>query len=177
MKKNNILIAKKTLKLLENKSWAKIKIDNVINTSKEKSIRNKNALLVNINRYFDYMLNQNVSNTEKSSNKDMLFEVFMARLDILNTHRKSIKNLNTYLFYKPQELIRLIPSFVESIILIASHCNIDINGVKNIPKIKLLFILYIVIIYTWSRDETETLDKTMTTLDNYLSNLDKFIKL
>ena len=104
----------------------------------------------------------------------MLFEVIMARLDILNLHRKSIKNLIKYFYSNPKDFVKLLPSFVETIILIASISNININGIKGIPKIKAIFLLYVLIIYTWNNDETESLEKTMTTLDKYLVNLNKF---
>ena len=104
----------------------------------------------------------------------MLFEVIMARLDILNLHRKSIKKLIKYFSYNPHEFIKLLPIFFESILLMASLSNIDIKGIKGASKIKSIFLLYFFIIYTWNKDETESLEKTMTTLDNYLNNLEKF---
>ena len=46
--------------------------------------------------YIDFLLNNNLKNIEKSSFRDMLFEVFMARLDILNQYRFPIKKLIKY---------------------------------------------------------------------------------
>ncbi len=174
MQKNKIIIAKKTLSLLEKNSWDKIKFSNIINKKNNLPFHNKKDLLININRYFDFLLKQNLVSLEKSTSKDMLFEVIMARLDILNEHRKSIKNIIKYLKFKPQILITLLPSFLETIIQIATLCYIDINGIKGIINIKSIFILYLAIIYTWDKDEGNNLEKTMTTLDKYLTNLDKF---
>ena len=177
MQVTKVKIAKKTLNLLEKNSWEKITLLKVLEKQKDKSIKNKNDLLININRYFDFMLKQNLVMLEKSTTKDMLFEVFMARLDILNQYRASIKNLLKYFSSNPHKLVKLLPSFGDSIILISSLSNIDVNGIKGLAKIKAIFLLYVIIIYTWNKDETESLEKTMTTLDKYLNNLEKIFKL
>ncbi len=175
MQRDKIFLAKKTLKLLETKSLEAIKLSEILNKGNNKSIKNKNDLLININKYFDFLLKKNLSTLEKSSKRDMIFEVYMARYDILNLHRISIKNIIKYLLSKPHKLIKLAPSFIESIILMATLSDIDVYGIKGIPKIKFLFLLYFLLIYTWSKDESSSLEKTMTTLDKYLSNIEKFI--
>ena len=107
----------------------------------------------------------------------MLFEVFMARLDILNEYRKSIKKLIKFFLKNPNELFFITPSFVESIVLMSTLSNINIDGLKGLPKLKVIFALYILTIYSWTNDETESLEKTMTALDKYLNNLDKYLKI
>ena len=176
MQKNKINIAKKTLKELENISLKKISIKKILNGEKNIKFSNKNDLLININRYFDYLLKKNLINIENSSSKDMLFEVYMARLDILNLHRKSILNIIENLYTEPKLVITLLPSIVESIIVIATLSNIDVNGLKGVAKIKVLFILYLFIIFSWRGDESTSLEKTMTTLDKYLNNIEKIFK-
>ena len=176
MQKNKIEIAKKTLIELEKISLNKISIKKILKGEKNIKFSNKGDLLININRYFDYLLKENLINIENSSSKDMLFEVYMARLDILNLHRKSILNIIKNLYTQPRLVIKLLPSIVESMILIATLSNIDVNGIKGIAKIKVLFFLYLFIIYTWRNDESESLEKTMTTLDKYLNNIEKIFK-
>ena len=176
MQNNKINIAKKTLKELEKVSLKKISIKKILNGEKNIKFSNKNDLLININRYFDYLLKKNLINIENSSSKDMLFEVYMARLDILNLHRKSILNIIENLYTQPKLVIKLLPSIVESMIVIATLSNIDVNGIKGIAKVKALFFLYLFIIYTWRNDESESLEKTMTTLDKYLNRIEKFFK-
>ncbi len=176
MQKNKINIAKKTLKELENISLKKISIKKILNGEKNIKFSNKNDLLININRYFDYLLKKNLINIENSSSKDMLFEVYMARLDILNLHRKSILNIIENLYTQPKLVITLLPSIIESIIVIATLSNIDVNGLKGVAKIKVLFILYLFIIFSWRGDESTSLEKTMTTLDKYLNNIEKIFK-
>ena len=177
MQNNNILIAKKTLKELEKKSWKKISFKDLKVNKRISKIKNKTDLLVNINKYFDYLLKNNVSSIENSTSKDMLFEVLMARLDILNNYRSSVKNLINHFISYPYESIKFIPNFIETIIQIATFSNIKINGVAGIPKIKIIFFLYLLILYSWKNDETESLEKTMTNLDKYLTYIEKFVKI
>ena len=177
MNKDQVELAKKTLKLLESKKWESISLPQILNKQKKIKINNKDELLTLINRYFDYLLKKNLSYIEISSKKDMLFEVIMARLDILNIHRLSIKNLIKYFLSNPQKFLKLLPSFVETIILISTISNININGIKGTIKIKSIFILYLLSIYTWQNDESKSLEKTMTNLDNHLNNFQKIINL
>ncbi len=176
MQKNKIILAKKTLKLLETHTFNEITLDKFFKKEKISLVKNKTDLLTNVNRYFDFLIKKNLSSLESSSIKDMIFEVFMERLDILNSHRKSIKNIIKYLKSNPQYFLKLVPSFVNSIILMATISNIEVNSIKGVSKLKVLLILYFLIIYTWSQDETKGLEKTMTTLDKYLTNIEKLAK-
>ena len=176
MLQNNILIAKKTLKLLEVNSWTKISFSKIVN-NKNNNIKNKKDLITNVNRYFDFLLKENLISLENSSTKDMLFEVLMARLDILNIHRKSIQNLIKYFSSNPHKFILHFPSILESVILMSTLSNVNISGIQGITKLKSIFILYLLIIYTWNQDDTEQLEKTMTTLDKYLNFINKFVNL
>ena len=176
MQKNKIDIAKKTLKELENVSLKKISIKKIVNGENNIKFSSKNDLLININRYFDFLLKKNLINMENSSSKDMLFEVYMARLDILNLHRKSILNILESLYTQPKLLITLLPSIIESMIVIATLSNIDVNGIKGIARIKVLFFLYLLIIFSWRSDNSASLEQTMTTLDKYLNNIEKIFQ-
>ena len=148
MQKSKIFIAKKTLELLEKKEWKNISLSSILGKDKNTNIKSKNDLLININKYFDYLLIKNLSNLEESSKRDMLFEVIMARL---------------------------APSFIESIIQISTLSNINVNGIKGVPKIKVILILYLLSVYSWHGDESYSLEKSMKDLDKYLSYINTFI--
>ena len=178
MNKENISIALKTLKLLKKKSWSEIRLEEITRNLKtyKRSIKTKNDLLRNINRYVDYLLKKETSYIEKSSTKDMLFEVIMARFDVLQKYRKSFISLFESLNkLKPQKSLILIPSFLESMFLTASLANIDIKGVKGSLIIKSIFIIYIATYLEWMNDTSKSLEKTMTTLDQYLSKASKIL--
>ena len=154
MNKENINIALKTLKLLKKKSWGEIRLEEIIKNSKKhkQSIKTKNDLLKNINRYVDYLLKKETSSIEKSTTKDMLFEVIMARFDVLQKYRNSFLTLFESFKSKPQKSIILLPSFLESMFLTATLANIEIKGIKGSLTIKGIFIIYIATYLEWIKD-------------------------
>ena len=105
----------------------------------------------------------------------MLFEVIMARFDVLQKYRNSFLTLFDSFKSKPQKSIILIPSFLESMFLTASLANIEIKGIKGSLKIKGIFIIYIATYLEWMNDTSKSLDRTMTTLDKYLNQASKIL--
>jgi len=173
---NKISIAKKTLQYLEKKKLRDINLKNLLSNTKVSDINNKIDLVLNINDFFDFQLKKNLVNIEKSSQRDMLFEIMMARYDILNEYRASVKNIINHFISRPQEVLKLLPKSVESKILIATFANINLNGIQGVIKIKIIFLLYYTTLYTWFNDENESLEKTMNVLDKYLNNIEKVIR-
>ena len=74
-----------------------------------------------------------------------------------------------FLKKKPHELVLLLPSFIESIMLIANLANISISGLIGNLKIKGLLIVYFSSFLVWFKDNSESLEKTMISLDNNLN--------
>ena len=148
MNKQLINLAKETLTILEKKSWDLIIFDEIIKKTKintkilDVKILKKHDLLSNINRYFDSKLNKASYIVDQSSRKDMVFEMMMLRFDILQTYRKSITKIFESFRKKPRDLIFLLPSFIESMILIANLSHISIDGIKGNLKVKGLLIVY-----------------------------------
>jgi len=173
---NKISLAKKTLKYLEKKKIRDINLKNFLSNTKVRDINNKIDLILNINDFFDFLLKNNLANIEKSSQRDMLFEIMMARYDILNEYRISVVNIINHFMSRPQDVLRLIPKSIESKILIATFANINLNGIQGTLKIKIIFALYYLTLFTWFNDENESLEKTMSVLDKYLNNIEKVFK-
>ena len=98
MDKELIKIAEKTLNMLDKKSWKSVSLDNILDKSNAKKkkfekIVKKQDLLKNLNKYFDFNLSLQAKLIEKSSNKDMIFEVLMMRFDILQKYRSAILSI------------------------------------------------------------------------------------
>ena len=83
-------IAQQTLSILKKKSWNAFSLEQVLKRVKVKktNIKTKFDLLKLISKYVDYLLINNTKSLENSSTKDMLFEVLMARFDILEKKEK-----------------------------------------------------------------------------------------
>ena len=173
MKNEQKKIATTALKLLQRKKWNTIELNEIKKKSKVKSfdkiIKNKQDVLRKINNYFDYQLSLSIRNIEKSDNKDMIFEIIMMRFDILQKYRKAIKSIFVSLKNKPNQLICFLPEILDSIILMITCINISNKGIVNNLKVKGILIVYISSFLIWIKDESPSLEKTMTALDNYLN--------
>ena len=172
-------IAQKTLEILKKKSWSALSLDQVLKNNKYKKIhiKSKFDLLKSINRYVDYTLIQKMKFLENSSTKDMLFEVLMARFDILQLNRKSFLEIFKVFKNKPKYFIKLLPSFLESMIITAELSNYNVNGLKGSIRLKGLMLIYFVTFFQWMSDKNSSLEKTMTKLDKNLDQAEKLGKI
>ena len=183
MNKQLVRLAEATLVISSKKSWHSIKIDEVyhkININKknlQNKIDNKRDLLRNINHYFDFKLRSTVDSIDQSTRKDMIFEIIMMRFDILQIYRKPIIKIFEFFKQKPQELVFLLPSLIESMISMAGLAKIPIVGIKGNLKVKGLLVIYFSSFLVWSKDNSETLEKTMTSLDNNLDRAGKLLSI
>ena len=183
MKTIRAKIAQQTLELLITREWKSISINLIcrkLKLSKKKisrTIKNKNDLLKNINKYFDDKMLVEVKLVEKSTSQDMIFEIFMLRFDLLNRYRISIIKIFKIFQNQPKTFIVLIPSFIESIEMMAKESNIVTKGMVGIIKLNGLLIIYFSTFLTWIKDKSPSLDKTMTVLDDYLKGSEKVLKL
>ena len=183
MNRQLIKLADTTLLILEKRSWHSIKIDEVynkININKKKlqnKVGNKRDLLRNINHYFDFKLRNITDSIDQSTRKDMIFEIIMMRFDILQIYRKPIIKIFEFFKKKPQELVFLLPSLIDSMISMAGLAKIPIVGIKGNLKVKGLLAIYFSSFLAWEKDNSESLEKTMTSLDNHLDRAGKLLNI
>lgn len=183
MESFQVRIAEQTLRALFSNEWNLISLDIICKKLKldkkkvSKHFKNKHDLLKNINQYFDDQILKGIKSIEKSTPKDMLFEILMLRFDLLNRYRKSILRIFNIFKYQPKNFVMLLPSFINSIALMASAANIETKGIKGNIKLKGILIVYFSTFLIWIKDDNSSLDKTMNTLDNYLERAEVFLKL
>ena len=183
MNQQLIKLAETTLLILEKRSLHSIKIDEVYNKTNinkknlQNKVNNKRDLLRNINNYFDFKLGNIADLIDKSTRKDMIFEIIMMRFDILQIHRKPIIKIFEFFKKRPQELAFLLPSLIESMISMAGLANIPIVGIRGNLKVKGLLIIYFSSFLVWAKDNSESLEKTMTSLDNHLDRAGKLLSI
>lgn len=180
MKTENNKIAEATLQILKNKLWNDLSIkeikEKVRTKNFDKIIKSKKDILKIINQYFDYRLSKVSSNLDQSDKKDMIFEVFMLRFDLLQKYRKSIIDIFNSFKKKPKDLIFFLPDILDSILYMMKLAKISTNGFIGKIKLKGLLVVYILGFFAWTKDETSSLEKTMMTLDKYLENADNIFK-
>ena len=183
MNRQLIKLAETTLLILEKRSWHSIKIDevydeiNMNNNNLKNKVDDKRDLLRNINHYFDFKLQNITDSIDQSTRKDMIFEILMMRFDILQTHRRAIIKIFEFFKKKPQELVFLLPSLIDSMISMAGLAKIPITGIKGNLKIKGLLVIYFSSFLVWVKDNSVSLEKTMTSLDNHLDRAGKLLSI
>ena len=173
-----IKIAKKTLDELKKKSLNSLSVSMIIkiNNEKKTKIKSKLDLLKNINRYVDDILINKMKSIENSSTKDMLFEVLMARFDILQQDRSAFISIYKGFKKTPNYFIKLLPSFLESMIVTAELSKYNVNGLKGTIRLKGLMLVYFTTFFQWLSDKSISLEKTMTSLDKNLDKAERFGK-
>ena len=172
-------IAQQTLSILKKKSWNTFSLEQVLKSVKVKktNIKIKFDLLKLISKYVDYLLINNMKSLENSSTKDMLFEVLMARFDILEENRKAFLEIYKILKKNPQQFIKSLPTFLESMIITAELSKYKVNGLKGTIRLKGLMLIYFITFFQWVDDKESSLEKTMTVLDKNLDQAEKLSKL
>ena len=172
-------IAQQTLIILKKKSWNTFSLEQILKNVKVKKnyIKTKFDLLKTISKYVDYQLINKMKSLENSSSKDMLFEVLMARFDILEENRKAFLEVYKILKKNPQYFIKLLPTFLESMIVTAELSKYKVNGLKGTIRLKGLMLLYFITFFQWMDDRDSSLEKTMTALDKNLDQAEKLSKL
>ena len=172
-------IAQQTLHVLKKKSWSAFSLEQILKKIKVKktNIKTKFDLLKTISKYVDYLLIDKMKSLENSSTKDMLFEVLMARFDILEENRKAFLEIYKILKKNPQQLIKLLPTFLESMIITAELSKYKVNGLKGTIRLKGLMLIYFITFFQWVDDKESSLEKTMTALDKNLDQAEKLSKL
>ena len=183
MDQNLTKIAEKTLNILKKRSWSSLNINDVCRSSKlntkkfNNKIKKKSDLIINIIKYFDEKLIKSATVLDKSNRKDMIFELMMLRFDILQIHRNQIIQIYNSIKKRPQEIIKTLPAFIDSMIMMAKISNISTHGIKGNLKIKGLLVIYFSSFLVWTKDNTNSLEKTMTALDKNLNQAEKIINL
>ena len=171
-------IAQKTLNILKKKSWNAFTLEQILkNVKVKKTYKTKFDLLKAISKYVDYLLINKTKFIENSSSKDMLFEVLMARFDILEINRKAFLEIYNILKKNPQQFIILLPTFLESMITTAELAKYKVNGLKGTVRLKGLMLIYFITFFRWLDDKDPSLEKTMTALDKNLDQAEKLSKL
>ena len=77
----------------------------------------------------------------------------------------------------PQQFIKLLPTFLESMIITAELSKYKVNGLKGAIRLKGLMLVYFITFFQWMEDKDSSLEKTMTALDKNLDQAEKLIKI
>ena len=171
-----------TLKLAENVPWNEITIDGIAQATKIKSsalikiFPSKLSILDAFNSQVDAEIIEEFSNIKKFEPKrDQLFDILMARFDVLNRHKTAIKLIykTTVPFDLPASAQGL-ENLTKSMKVVLNIADIPTSTILGCIKIKILSVIFFRSFVAWLDDESLDMAKTMAMLDGDLTKVEDF---
>jgi AcrR family transcriptional regulator len=109
----------------------------------------------------------------KGTARDRLFEVMMARFDILQKHRSAFLKIIAAIKRDPSLARILLPAQTQAMQKMLTLAGLKQDGVKQLMATTGLMVIYGASLHGWERDESKDMARTMAALDRYLRYADK----
>jgi len=168
-------IIEAALQLAARQDWSKLTLDHIAKAAKlspavvKKHFHGKNALLPAVVRWVNRETLATIDKLDlKASPHDRLFEVMMARLDVLQSHRRAILGIIAGSRRDPSALQYLLPVQTEAMRLMLNAARLQQKGLREIFSVTGLLGVYILTLCVWRTDNSPDMSKTMAVLDRYL---------
>lgn len=173
-------IALAVLKLAAKYDWHMITPEQISKTTRvplsqvKRFFSSPDTRLRVILRYIDSEMIKSVGKiNSKSSLHDRLFEILMARFDVLQSHRKGIISIAAACRKDPKLLQTLLQAQWLSMQKVFQLAQLDQKSTLKITKWISVFSLYHLVLWYWQHDHTKDMAKTMAVLDRVLRLGDK----
>ena len=181
-KNTNENIISTTLKLAETIPWQEITIDSIALAEKIKPstlleiFPSKLSILDAFNHQLDTEIRQEFASIEKlGSVRDQLFDILMARFDLLNRYKIAVK-----LIYKetvpfdPLASAYGLNSLIKSMKIVLNIAGIPTCTLLGFMKTKILSAIFMRSFIAWLGDDSTDMAKTMAILDSDLVKVENF---
>lgn len=121
------------------------------------------------------MLARAASEDTTDKPRDRLFDVIMERLDALQPFRDGVRRIARELPFDPPTGVVLAASLPRSAAWMFAGARITVDGPLMPIKIAALGALYLSVLRTWLKDESQDLAKTMASLDRHLDRAESLL--
>ena len=168
------------LRVAASHEWQKVTLEQIAKTAKisvaqiQKRFADPNAILPLI---VDELSAQPLKAVGKPDRKttahDRLFEILMARFDVMQTWRKAILSIAAAVRHDPRMAFILAPPQIR-----AMKQTLDFAGFASVGACSkltplALWAVFLATFRTWTSDETPDMSRTMAALDRYLRYADR----
>lgn len=137
--------------------------------------RDKISVLCAYGRYVDYRTLEQCEHVDPDvSPRDRLFDIMMARFDVLNGQREGVSSILHSLKSEPKQLVISLPYLGHSMELMLEASGLDANGLRGAVRVVGLKLIYLKTLKAWLEDESEDMGKTMSALDKALGKAEGF---
>ena len=114
-------------------------------------------------------------NLPGQSAKDRLFDVLMARIEIIEPWKAGIGSIAKHALAQPLTGIRLFTSLNESMERMIQHVDVKIQGPGKLLQSHGLTLIYLLVLRRWIADHSSDLGPTMAELNERLIAADQLI--
>lgn len=115
------------------------------------------------------------ANLSGQSAKDRLFDILMARIEIIEPWKAGIGSIARHAVAQPITGIRLFTSLNKSMECMIEHVNAKIQGPGKLIQSRGLTLIYLLVLRRWIRDHSSDLGPTMAELNERLISADQLI--
>lgn len=134
----------------------------------------KTDVLVAYGRMIDRAVLESCADFDPSTpEKDRLFEILMERFDCLNKNRESVVSILKSFMPDPKQAVISLPHLGRSMSWMLEAAGIDTSGVKGAIRVAGLTMVYLNVLRTWAKDDSEDLSQTMAALDRNLGRAEQ----
>jgi len=179
---SRIIVA--TLKLMAQKDWGNCTLGDIATLAKvpqaavQKTFQNKDEILPLLVEYFDSEVSRAIGkNLEKGTPEDRLFEVMMARFDVIQSHRTALLRFLHSVKHDPSPLRFLVPAQMKSMQKMLCIAGLGQEEPQNTLAVLGLGAVYLASLYCWQKDHSKDMTATMASLDRGLKRAEKLAKI
>ena len=115
------------------------------------------------------------ANLSGQSAKDRLFDILMARIEIIEPWKAGIGSIARHAVAQPITGIRLFTSLNKSMECMIEHVNAKIQGPGKLIQSRGLTLIYLLVLRRWIGDHSSDLGPTMAELNERLISADQLL--
>ncbi|MES2729855.1 MAG: TetR/AcrR family transcriptional regulator [Pseudomonadota bacterium] len=133
-------------------------------------------IAVAFGRHIDALVLQRLADTNDAmlSPRDRLFDVLMARFDVMNAYRPAIQSMIGAMRVDPKQALWSAPYLARSMAWMLEQAGMDTTGMRGCARVAGITGIYMYAVKTWAEDDSADMAKTMATLDKALGHAEKW---
>lgn len=107
------------------------------------------------------------------SPRDRLFEILMARFDVINEDREAVLSILKSFMPDPKQAVISLPHLGRSMAWMLEAAGIETHGIKGAIRLAGLTAVYLNALRQWMKDDSADLSRTMAALDRGLDRAEQ----
>lgn len=109
--------------------------------------------------------------------QEKLFDMIMCRFEVMESYKKSLKNIIIVILRDPLSFPGGILAGLHSMTLILDAADVPVEGIKGKFNINVFSCFYLYVLKVWFEDESHDMAKTLAHVDKGLKNIISFLNV